>query len=221
MRQRFKLLSRSILFFIAVYLSGCATVPPPPSISVQTGPGVYHKVKHGETLWRIAKTYGVAIDEIIRTNNIPNVAKVEENQLVFIPGATSIKEIKFDEQENDKEFVWPVQGKVIRYFHDRKGQMLNQGIDIQVSGAGTVKAARSGEVVFADALPGYGEMIILDHGDGFYSVYAQNSKLLVGFGENVRKNSPIAEVESTGDLAYLHFQIRKNSNEQNPLYYLP
>ena len=220
MRRRAKLLSRSFLLFTAIYLSGCATVTPP-GAPVQTGPGVYHKVKRGETLWRIAKTYSVLIDEIIRTNNIPNVAKVEENQLVFIPGATAIKEIKFDEQENDKEFVWPVKGKVIRYFHDRKGQLLNQGIDIQVPGGATVKAARSGEVIFADELPGYGQMVILDHGDGFYSVYAQNSKLLVGLGDRIRKSSPISEVENSGDLAYLHFQVRKNSNEENPLYYLP
>ena len=84
-----------------------------------------------------------------------------------------------------------------------------------------VKAARTGRVVFADYLSGYGYTVILDHSDGLYSVYAKNSKLLVKLGESVLRSKDIARVGRSGSLAYLHFQIRKKSIEDNPLYYLP
>ena len=84
-----------------------------------------------------------------------------------------------------------------------------------------VKAARTGRVVFADYLSGYGYTVILDHLDGLYSVYARNSKLLVKLGELVLRNRNIAQIGRSGNLAYLHFQIRKKSIEDNPLYYLP
>jgi murein DD-endopeptidase MepM/ murein hydrolase activator NlpD len=61
----------------------------------------------------------------------------------------------------------------------------------------------------------------LDHSDGFHSVYANNSKLLVALGELVLKNGTLAHVGHSRNLAYLHFQIRKKSVEDNPLYYLP
>ena len=70
-----------------------------PHVSVGTRPadqpgttqrGIYHKVQKGETFWRIAKAYQVDIDDIVRSNNIPNVARIEENQLIFIPRAERV-----------------------------------------------------------------------------------------------------------------------------------
>ncbi|MCA9408016.1 MAG: M23 family metallopeptidase, partial [Candidatus Omnitrophica bacterium] len=84
-----------------------------------------------------------------------------------------------------------------------------------------VKASRSGTVVFADYLTGYGNTLILDHQDDFYTVYSKNSKLLVRLGDVVKRNDPISEVDKNENLAFLHFQIRKNAKEENPLFYLP
>lgn len=216
----------SVLVGLTVGVSGCVTVETQEEASVRKyirpeRKGIYHKVKKGETLWRIAKTYDVPIKDIIRTNNIPKTAKIERNQLVFIPGADAVQEIYVDEDKTQNEFIWPVQGKVVGYFHQRREGRVNKGIDIRAQEGDMVKAARTGRVVFADYLSGYGYTVILDHLDGLYSVYARNAKLLVKLDEYVLKNKEIAQIGRSSDLAYLHFQIRKKSVEDNPLYYLP
>ena len=203
-----------------IYCAGCATVKPP-LIPAPAKQGVYHKIKHGQTLWRIARAYNISIENVIHANNIPDVAKVEENQLLFIPGAAAVKEIVIDKEDNQKDFSWPVNGKIIKYFRERNGLWVNKGIDIQTQEGETVKASRPGSVVFADYLGGYGYTVILDHEDGFCTVYGHNANLLVKLGDSVSQNTPIAKVGSQRDLAYLHFQVRKNGIEDNPLYYLP
>lgn len=220
------LILRYILPMALVTVAGCATLETKKDYLVTDLPepdrlGVYHKVKKGETLWQIAKTYNATIGDVIRTNRIPNVAKIEENQLVFIPGAQTVKDVASGKQDASNEFVWPVKGKVLRYFHERNGSQLNKGIDIQAQSGDAVKAARGGRVVFADRLSGYGYTVILDHADEFYSVYARNAKLLVKLNDPVRQGQEIAEVATTGHIDHVHFEIRKNSFEDNPLYYLP
>jgi len=217
----------ALSFTITFFISGCRTLEVEPDYSsvveLQEPEkiGIYHKVEHGETIWRIAKTYDVAIDDIIKVNNIPDAAQVEENQLIFIPGVFAAKEIASDVRETEKDFVWPVEGKVIRHFGQKYNSRLNKGIDIEVFKNEIVRASRSGQVVFADYLSGYGQTIIVDHTDGYYSVYAQNGKLLVKLGEYVVKNRDIAYVGQGDDRAYLHFEIRKNTIERNPLHFLP
>ena len=183
--------------------------------------GAYHKVKTGETLWRIAKTYNVSTKDIAKANNIPKTAKIEKNQLIFIPGAIAAQEIVLDVDKAQNEFIWPIKGKVIKYFHERLGDQVSKGIDIRAQEGDMVKAARMGRVVFADYLSGYGYTVILDHLDGLHSVYAMNSKLLVALDDLVLRNKNIAQVGRSNNVTYLHFEIRKKSIEDNPLYYLP
>ncbi|MCK5179716.1 MAG: peptidoglycan DD-metalloendopeptidase family protein [Candidatus Omnitrophica bacterium] len=226
MFHRTKILCLGLLSCALVLTSGCVSLETQEEISVREfirpeRKGVYHKVKKGETLWRIAKTYNVPIKDVIRTNNIPETAKIEKNQLLFIPGVDTVKEISLDVDKAQNEFIWPIKGKVIRYFHHRQGGRVNKGIDIRGQEGDVVKAARTGRVVFADYLSGYGYTVILDHLDGLYSVYAKNSKLSVKLGELVLRNGDIAQVGRSSNLACLHFQIRKESVEDNPLYYLP
>ncbi len=212
-----------LVVILILGIAGCTTVPRTPVPSPQpvpTQPGIYHKVKKGETIWRIAKVYNITVDEIISSNNIPNVAKVEENQLIFIPGAVSKKEIKLDVVDTN-EFIWPVKGRVVQYFHDTKDGEPTNGIRIQVDEGQVVKSSRGGEVVFADRLVGYGETVIIDHRDSFYSVYGENGKLLVKLGDEVPQNKEIAYVGKGKSGSYTYFEIRKNTKEENPLYYLP
>jgi lipoprotein NlpD len=215
-----------MLVVLSVYSFGCATVSPPPDDGGVDYPqpdrsGVYHKVKDGETLWRIAKTYDVEMRDIVQYNNIPDIARVEENQLIFIPGVYSVREVLTNTALGDKNFIWPVQGKVIRFFNDVFRGRRNKGIDIAVDRGSVVRAARAGKVVFVDDLMGHGKTIILDHQDGFFSVYANNSKALVKLGDLVAKNADIAHIGQCHEVAFLHFEIRKNSKEENPFYYLP
>ncbi len=209
-----------------LFISGCVSIKGEKSYGFIEFPepekkGIYHKVKKGETLWRIARAYDVSMSDLINTNNIPNGARIEENQLIFIPGRDVVREVMGSKGNGQDDFVWPLRGKIIRYFHERKGDSLNQGLDIASQEGSKVRAARSGQVIFADYLAGHGYMIILDHKDNFYTIYAQNAKLLVGLDDSVSQNQEIAEVAGTKDFGYAHFEIRKNSIEDNPLYYLP
>ncbi len=212
------------LVLIIVFMAGCAmtTELTPTATVALTKKGIYHKVRKGETLWRIANTYQVSIDDIIKSNNIPNVAQIEEYQLIFIPGADQARQIIPDKADlNAKEFYWPLKGKIAFYFGDRRGTRFYKGIGIQAQEGEIVCAARNGHVVFADYLSGYGYTVVLDHLDGYYSVYANNATLLVKLDDNVYRGDPVAKVGKKGDLALLHFEIRKNDVAQNPLYYLP
>jgi murein DD-endopeptidase MepM/ murein hydrolase activator NlpD len=184
--------------------------------------GIYHKVHKGETIWRIAQAYNVNIDEIIQSNNIPNVANVEQNQLLFIPGADSVKDIvAIQEDLNKNEFIWPVKGKVVSYFGERRGAQFSRGVGIHADVGEDVLAAREGKVVFADFLTGYANTVILDHLDGYYTVYGQNSALLAKAGDYVYKGTPIAKAGRKDSVPYLYFEIRKHAMADNPLYYLP
>ena len=218
-RVRFPSLAYGL--FIVMYLAGCATTKHDGNVVSYPEPekkGIYHKVGKGQTLWRIAKAYEVSINDIISSNNIPNAANVEENQLIFIPGAYTVKTIPVATEPSDADFIWPVVGKVVKYFHESYGGRVNKGIQVRPQKDFLVKAARGGRVIFADYLSGYGYTVILDHRDGFYSVYAQNVELLVSLDQSVAQNTAIAKLDPDDDL---YFEIRENAIEQNPFYYLP
>ena len=210
-------------------ISGCATAPkketppqPAPPPAVEKPKGIYHKVSKQESLWRIAKTYNVPLDEIIKANGIPNAAVVEENQLILIPGAAEVRSVMTDKPESKvDEFAWPVHGTVISYFNDAKGRHVNRGIDIMAPQGEEVKAARDGKIVLADYLNGYGYTVILDHLDGFYSVYAHESDLMVKLNDLVTRGMPVGHLAKSGKIAFLHFEVRKFEQANNPLYYLP
>ncbi|MFH1360559.1 MAG: peptidoglycan DD-metalloendopeptidase family protein [Candidatus Omnitrophota bacterium] len=210
-------------FLFLLLMAGCATTEYVPSYEHSPRKeGSYHTVQAGETIWRIAQTYGVTMDEIIKANRIPNVAQIEKGQLIFIPGAACAQQVLLDENSlKPDEFSWPLKGKVVSYFGQWTKSGANKGINIQVDAGETVYASRGGRVVFADRLSGYGKTIILDHLDGYFTVYGQNNTLLANVGDTVAKGTPIANVAENTRLAYLHFEIRKNAEANNPLYYLP
>lgn len=116
---------------------------------------------------------------------------------------------------------WPAQGPLIARFQSNGS--LNKGIDIAGELGQPVVAAANGSVVYAGrGLLGYGDMIIIKHGDDFLSAYAHNSRLLVKEGEQVRVGQKIAEMGSSGtDRVKLHFEIRRRGQPVDPLGYLP
>lgn len=122
---------------------------------------------------------------------------------------------------------WPVHGRVIRdfgiYRHPRFGTTtVNNGIEIAADEGSDVHAVFDGKVVFSEWFKGYGECIILSHSDGFYTLYAHNSQLLVKQGDSVERGQTIAKVGSTGSLngPTLYFEIRKKDQPLNPADWL-
>ncbi|MEI6438195.1 MAG: LysM peptidoglycan-binding domain-containing M23 family metallopeptidase [Candidatus Omnitrophota bacterium] len=224
-----RFLQRIVVVLLCAWLSGCATarkpsetLQPPPVKQVQSK-GVYHKVNKGETLWRISKTYKVSVEDIIAANHIPSAASIEENQLLLIPGADRVKDIIPPQAPGgkDTDYWWPLKGRIVSYFEERKGAHVNYGVDIKGGENDVVKAAREGRVVFADHLAGYGSTVMLDHGDGFFTVYGHEERVLVKLGDYVFRGEKIAQLGTDARGAFVHFELRKGDQPKNPLHYLP
>jgi murein DD-endopeptidase MepM/ murein hydrolase activator NlpD len=118
--------------------------------------------------------------------------------------------------------IWPVSGPVTSGFGYRWGRM-HQGIDI---GAGTgvpIRSAKAGEVIFAGTMSGYGNVVIVDHGGGFTTLYAHQSRIGSTEGQQVNQGQVIGYVGSTGRSTgpHLHFETRVNGSARNPRNYLP
>jgi lipoprotein NlpD len=116
---------------------------------------------------------------------------------------------------------WPHVGTVIAGY-STSGK-VNKGIDIAGKAGDSVRAAASGNVVYAGSgLLGYGNLIIVNHNEHYLSAYAHNRKILVQEGEDVKAGQVIAELGNSGtDRPKLHFEIRKNGNPVDPAHYLP
>lgn len=203
-------------------LSGCAGISDYSFDRSSPSGGIYHAVKRGETLWAISKVYGIELEKLIKANRMPDASKIEIGQLIFVPGATAAKSI----QDNGKVegFIWPIKGSVISYFGSVRNMTKNKGIDVRGSQGAGIRTSRSGNVTFvSENMKGYGKTIIIDHLDGFQTVYAYNAENLVIIDQHVTQGDVIARVGKTGraDTPTLHFEVRKKSKPQNPFYYLP
>lgn len=118
---------------------------------------------------------------------------------------------------------WPVKGKVSRWFGVQTDKRFgtstfNGGIDIEAAEETDVVAVHTGRADYVNWLPGYGQCIILNHGGGYFSLYAHTSKVFVSAGDLVTGGSVIATVGDTGSLLgnVLHFEIRKDAEPVNP-----
>ncbi|OGX15189.1 MAG: hypothetical protein A2166_00160 [Omnitrophica WOR_2 bacterium RBG_13_41_10] len=199
---------------------GCATSPLAISPQAPTNiHGIYHRIAKGETIWRISKIYNMDLEELIRINHISDVANIETGQLIFIP--YGYRQSASNLPQDD--FIWPLKGEVISVFGQAFNNMVNRGINIKPYRTKEVVSARAGKVVFySPNFQGYGKTIIIDHQDGFLTVYARNADVYVKPADLVAKGSVIARAGSTGrdKNTYLHFEIRKNHIAQNPNFYL-
>jgi murein hydrolase activator len=115
---------------------------------------------------------------------------------------------------------WPLRGKVIAGFgsqvHPRyKTRTNNLGIDIKAGPDAQVQSVAAGRVVYADQFMGYGNLVIVDHGAGFYTLYANLDEMSAKVGTGV---SGGVQVGTAGD--YLHFEIRKDGKSVNPIDWL-
>lgn len=119
---------------------------------------------------------------------------------------------------------WPVRGSVVGHFgietHPRFGtQIHNDGVDIAAPIGTSVRAVAKGRVDFAnDDYEGMGGMIVLNHGDGYYTLYGHLDAVLVSSGQEVEPGATIGRVGDAGSLKgpILHFEVRKGAAAQDP-----
>lgn len=114
-------------------------------------------------------------------------------------------------------FSNPTRGRLTSPFGMRWGRR-HTGIDVASSRGTTIAAADAGKVSFAGWQGSYGNLVIIDHENGYQTYYAHNNKIVVKKGDRVYKGQKIAEMGSTGNSTgvHLHFEVRKNGTPINP-----
>ncbi|MBI4562070.1 MAG: peptidoglycan DD-metalloendopeptidase family protein [Candidatus Rokubacteria bacterium] len=122
---------------------------------------------------------------------------------------------------------WPAEGRVVSAFgeqvHPRFGtRTFRSGIDIEASEGTEIVAVYAGQVVYTGWFKGYGNLMILDHGSDYYTLYAHAAEIRVKEGEDVRQGQVIGTVGDTGSLAgsRLYFEVRYQGRPQDPAGWL-
>jgi septal ring factor EnvC (AmiA/AmiB activator) len=123
---------------------------------------------------------------------------------------------------------WPLEGKVITAFGferhpDFNTMVMNKGVEISpAKGKTLILAVHTGKVVYADYFQGYGNLLIVDHGMTYYSLYGHCAEFLAAVGEMVRAGQPLAVVGDSGSLKgeCLYFEIRHKTKALDPLQWL-
>ena len=193
--------------------------------------GVYHEVKDGDTLSSIAKLYKVDVANItdVPWNNLtpPNYTIAVGSKLIVKDGTkpfvvkvvTSYAGPIPAGAQGTGQFRWPVVGYITQDFWAG-----HRALDIAVPSGSPVYASDGGYVSFSGWTDvGYGWLVRINHGNGFETLYAHNSQLLVQAGEAVVRGQLIALSGSTGHSTgpHCHFEIRLNGALVNPRLYLP
>ncbi len=119
---------------------------------------------------------------------------------------------------------WPVKGKIIKFFgpyYDKKHAVTNfqSGIDIRAERGEPIRAVLDGHAIYARWFKGFGNMIIIDHGNRYHTVYAYLEEIFKAEGDRVAKDEVIATVGDSGSLMgpALHFEVRHHSEPMDPL----
>lgn len=231
--------------------SGTGIFAPITSLSDLGVNGTY-RVQPGDTLSSISRETGISVDRLAALNNISNPSMIRVGQRLRLSdeasvpagdaGGTSMAQSRMGDDSDSQAsgapapvsadpsnvtpaadasklaMVWPAKGEIIQKFTPE-----TKGIDIAGALGEPVVAAAGGNVVFAgNAVRGFGNLVIVDHGDGFITAYAHNETLMVKKGDAVKKSQQIATLgQSATSSPRLHFEVRRNGTPVNPLRYLP
>jgi murein DD-endopeptidase MepM/ murein hydrolase activator NlpD len=161
---------------------------------------------------------------------IPGTVKKQPSYSLIPPADSTVEYRKFPDEKavteettpspiiKDTAFVWPVEGKIICEY----GQLGNKGIDILVKPGSEVFAAGSGTIVFVGKTSKYTDTIIIKHREGVYTIYGHDLEISAKQGTSIQKGEIIGRIRSgTQRKRYIHFEMRINEENVNPLIYLP
>lgn len=124
---------------------------------------------------------------------------------------------------SSSKFTWPVRGSILSHYGAKSGGLYNDGINISAAAGTSVVAAENGVVAYAgNEVRGMGNLIIIQHADGWMTVYAHLNSMAVRRGARVSVGQKIGTVGKTGKVTtpQLHFEIRKGTKSYNPTNYL-
>lgn len=194
--------------------------------------GVYHTVQSGDTVDSVAKKYKAKPEDVLSfpLNNLtPRNQSLTVGQKIVVPGGSKpyvARQVQVYSGAAPQgagrglgRLVWPAAGTITQGFYG-----YHRAIDIGSYIGNPVRAADSGYVAVAGwSNVGYGNYIVLDHGNGTQTLYAHLSRFFVNAGDSVGQGTVIGHVGSTGIStgAHLHFEVIRGGVQQNPFNYLP
>lgn len=148
-----------------------------------------------------------------------NKKAVKEEILVKPVGKIVLKGTKVIPSRGEGDFVWPASGGYVSSKMGYRWSRMHKGIDIARPSDRTIKTVDNGVVTFAGWDGGYGNKIVVDHQNGYQTIYAHLSSIDVNVGQTVPKGSKIGVMGSTGDSTgvHLHFEVYYNGSLVNPL----
>lgn len=196
--------------------------------------GIAHKVKEGDTIYSVAKKYKAESQSILDFpfNNIGDNLSLNISDVLIVPDGTPVeapksrptqylasKDANLPPITGGGQFAMPTAGGLSQYY-----SWYHPGIDIANRGAPQVQAADGGRVVTAGFVDssGYGNRVVIDHGNGYQTLYAHLSANFVSVGQSVSKGQIIGQMGSTGRSTgtHLHFEIRNGGRQLNPLSFV-
>jgi murein DD-endopeptidase MepM/ murein hydrolase activator NlpD len=207
------------------------TIKPDQVLRIPPISGVVHTVKSGDNIYTVAKKYRVDAQNIV---NFPfndfadlDTFALNAGQVLYVPGGVIEEERpalapQFAQIQagvkGSSNFIWPASGIITQY-----PVWYHMAVDIANNAAPPILASDTGTVVFAGCIQyGYGCHIIIDHGNGYQSLYAHLSSIGVSPGQVVNKGTQIGIMGSTGRSSgtHLHFEVRSGGVLLNPLNFL-
>lgn len=184
-----------------------------------------HVVKEGETGFGIAIEYGVPFDQIAIANQLERDAKLKAGQKLIIPAlvrpaqqASARPAAEKAKPAADPQFRRPIEGPVLLGWQ-RSGNAGHEGIDFGAKVGDRVVAAAAGKVIYAGDEPNrFGRLVVIDHGNAWYTAYGHLSRVTVKRGASVRAGERIGLAGDAGEAKRpeLHFEIRQNQKPVDP-----
>jgi len=191
--------------------------------------GMLHTADMGDTLWSIANVYGVSVDTIMIANG-KGSEEIAIGEKIFIPGGKKPQNIERQLARADapvsrsigERFAWPTVGELTSGYGYRWGRQ-HSGIDLANDVGTKIRAARAGRVVYAGWYAGYGYTVVIEHDQGYSTLYGHLSEANVQNQQYVKGGQVIAYMGNTGNSTgpHLHFEVLKNGVPINPYNVLP
>ncbi len=189
---------------------------------IKTRPMVTVKTEQKITPAKVDKTAKAKTTDKLQTPQKSTSTTKQQSQQTKISSDPKTQLPKITSRSGSK-FMWPVRGKILSSYGAKNGGLFNDGINISAARGTDVKAAENGVIAYAgNEVKGMGNLIIMQHSDGWMTIYAHLDSMAVKRGVAVKVGQSIGKVGMTGkvDAPQLHFEIRKGTKAYNPTQYL-
>ncbi len=238
----------AVLCVAGLILANCSGTPRPLDPEYRPAPATSFTVyvRPGDTLSQIAERYRVSEEDIVAINGITNPDYILSGDQLYVPAygvgrapaeptSAGPRPQQASYQPNNsrmeprqspgavpstsERFLWPVSGRVISGFGTGVNGERNDGINIVANHGTPFRAAEAGTVSYVgNELRGFGNLLLIQHDNGFVTAYAHADRVTVERGQRVQAGQFVGYLGSTGDVSepQLHFEIRQGTRPVNP-----